>query len=60
MNSDACRQILEKIYKRDYDRWIEYTNEKNITLNCSSFYNWKDAKGHLEKDIEDIVEMLVD
>ena len=54
MDRSTAKEIVSKILDRDYERWIQYTDENP----GNSFYIWKEGKGYTEKDAQDIAEIL--
>ncbi len=60
MRTYTAKEIIEKILRRDYDRWIQYTDDGEIDREAydESYYTWKQKKGYYQEDAKLISELL--
>ncbi len=54
------KEIAKKILSRDYNRWIQYVDEcvNDRASYTKSFHSWKEDNGLIEKDADDLAELL--
>lgn len=62
MDKYTAREVVMRILRRDYERWVAYADEciKDRGSYTKSFYVWKEEKKLMEKDVETIVDALID
>lgn len=60
MDKFTAKELIIKILRRDYNRWIQYTDETGIERKNykQSFCVWKDENNYTEQDAELIAELF--
>ena len=62
MERKEVEEIVRKVFRQDYERWLAYVDEciKDRSSYTRSFYSWKEKYGMMEKDIETLALILSD